>query len=157
MNEVIRSRIEQIRRGEVPEGYKKTKAGIVPEEWENYHFYDLFVPYNKHTQELDLYPLYSLTIENGVTAKTGRYERSHLVKKEEAYKIVRPNDFVYNPMNLRFGAVSRYKGDNRICVSGYYDIFTTKHNSDLLFMDYYLTSDKMIVYYNKVSTGSLIE
>lgn len=30
----IKHRIEQLRRGEVPEGYKKTKAGIMPKEWE---------------------------------------------------------------------------------------------------------------------------
>lgn len=30
----IKQRIEQIRQGEVPEGYKKTKVGIIPEEWE---------------------------------------------------------------------------------------------------------------------------
>lgn len=30
----IKQRIEQIQRGEVPEGYKKTKAGIMPEDWE---------------------------------------------------------------------------------------------------------------------------
>lgn len=30
----IKQRIEQFRRGEVPEGYKKTKAGMIPEEWE---------------------------------------------------------------------------------------------------------------------------
>jgi type I restriction enzyme S subunit len=30
----IKQRIEQIRRGEVPAGYKKTKAGIIPNEWE---------------------------------------------------------------------------------------------------------------------------
>ena len=34
MNETIKHRIEQICRGEVPKGYKKTKVGIVPEEWE---------------------------------------------------------------------------------------------------------------------------
>lgn len=34
MREEIRQRIDQIRRGEVPEGYKKTKVGVVPEEWE---------------------------------------------------------------------------------------------------------------------------
>ena len=157
MTPQIKQRIEQIRRGEVPEGYKKTKIGIVPSEWENYLFSDLFVPYNEHTQDLDRYPLYSLTIEDGITAKTERYERSHLVKKEDSYKIVRPNDFAYNPMNIRFGAVSRHKGNNCVCVSGYYDIFTTKYNSDLAFMDCYLTSDKMITYYNKVSIGSLVE
>lgn len=34
MNPKIKQRIEQIRQGEVPEGYKKTKVGIIPEEWE---------------------------------------------------------------------------------------------------------------------------
>ncbi len=34
MNPKIKQRIEQIRQGEVPEGYKKTKAGMIPEEWE---------------------------------------------------------------------------------------------------------------------------
>ncbi len=30
----IKERIEMINKGEVPEGYKKTKAGIIPEDWE---------------------------------------------------------------------------------------------------------------------------
>lgn len=30
----IKERVEMINRGEVPAGYKKTKAGIIPEEWE---------------------------------------------------------------------------------------------------------------------------
>lgn len=33
MNEQIKKRIEQILRGEVPEGYKKTGAGIIPNSW----------------------------------------------------------------------------------------------------------------------------
>lgn len=33
MNQEIKTRIEQIKRGEVPQGYKKTKVGIVPSEW----------------------------------------------------------------------------------------------------------------------------
>lgn len=33
MNEEIKNRIVQIRRGEVPEGYKKTKTGIFPQDW----------------------------------------------------------------------------------------------------------------------------
>ena len=157
MNQQIKHRIEQIWRGEVPEGYKKTKVGIVPNEWKETLFSDLFASTNNYTGDLDMYPLHSLTIEDGITAKTERYERSHLVKKENAYKIVRPNDFAYNPMNIRFGAVARHKGENEVSISGYYDIFTTKLESDLKFMDYFLTSDKMIAYYNKVSIGSLVE
>ena len=34
MNQTIRSRIEQIKRGEIPEGYEKTPFGIFPCDWE---------------------------------------------------------------------------------------------------------------------------
>ena len=33
MTPQIKQRIDQIRRGEVPEGYKKTKSGIIPTKW----------------------------------------------------------------------------------------------------------------------------
>ena len=157
MTPEIKQRIEQIRQGTVPDGYKKGKLGIVPEEWNDTSFSTLFTSTSDYTDDLEKYPLYSLTIEDGITPKTERYERSHLVKKEDSYKIVRPNDYAYNPMNLRFGAVARHKGDMPVAVSGYYDIFTTVHESDLPFMDSFLTCDPMITYYNRVSTGSLVE
>ena len=157
MTPEIKQRIEQIRQGTVPDGYKKGKLGVVPEEWEETSFSTLFTSTSDYTDDLEKYPLYSLTIEDGITPKTERYERSHLVKKEDSYKIVRPNDYAYNPMNLRFGAVARHKGDMPVAVSGYYDIFTTVHESDLPFMDSFLTCGPMITYYNRVSTGSLVE
>lgn len=36
MTPEVKERIEQIRHGNVPEGYKKTKLGIVPVEWTEY-------------------------------------------------------------------------------------------------------------------------
>ena len=157
MTPEVKKRIEQIRQGIVPEGYKKGKIGIVPIKWNEIPFSTLFTSTSEYTDDLEQYPLYSLTIEDGITAKTERYERSHLVKKENSYKVVRPNDYAYNPMNIRFGAVARHKGDIPVAVSGYYDIFTTVHESDLVFMDSFLTYGPMITYYNKVSTGSLVE
>ena len=157
MKAEIKQRIEQIRRGEVPDGYKRGKLGIVPCDWKEVSFSTLFTSTCQYTGDLEHFPLYSLTIEDGITSKTERYERSHLVKKENAYKIVRPNDYAYNPMNIRFGAVARHKGNIPVSISGYYDIFTTVHESDLPFMDNFLVSGPMISYYNQVSTGSLIE
>ena len=157
MTPEVKDRIDQIRRGIVPDGYKKGKLGIVPVDWEEVSFSTLFTSTSNYTDDLTQYPLYSLTIEDGITPKTERYERSHLVKKENSYKIVCPNDYAYNPMNIRFGAVARHKGDQNVAVSGYYDIFTTVHQSDLAFMDSFLTCGPMITYYNKVSTGSLLE
>ena len=144
MKDKIKKRLAQIRAGKIPEGYKKGKIGIVPDDWEEIIFSELFTSTSEYTDDLEKYPLYSLTIEDGITAKTERYDRSHLVKKENSYKIVRPNDFAYNPMNIRFGAVARHKGEIPVAVSGYYDIFTTVHDSDLSFMEGFLTSDPMI-------------
>ncbi|MDF5539182.1 restriction endonuclease subunit S, partial [Vibrio parahaemolyticus] len=53
-------------------------------------------------------PLFSLTIEKGVTPKTERYDREFLVKNSDnkKYKVVYPQDIVYNPANLRWGAIN---------------------------------------------------
>lgn len=42
MNQTIRSRIEQIKRGAIPDGYKKTKVGIVPKEWTEHTLSEFF-------------------------------------------------------------------------------------------------------------------
>ena len=84
MKQEIKQRIEQIKNGEVPQGYKKTKIGIVPNEWEEIKFDTLFESLSEYTDDLGKYKLYSLTIEDGVVEKDERYERSHLVKKENS-------------------------------------------------------------------------
>ena len=42
MTPQVKQRIEQIRRGEMPEGYKKTKVCVVPNEWEETRFKKMF-------------------------------------------------------------------------------------------------------------------
>lgn len=103
-------------------------------------------------------PLYSLTIERGVVPKSERYERSFLVKTtDDAYKVMKSGDFAYNPMNLRFGALAKYKGTADVAVSKYYNIFYINKNSVSDYLEPYLTSYKMIQYYNKMATGTLEE
>ena len=103
-------------------------------------------------------PLYSLTIENGVIPKPKRYERRFLVKsKKDIYKSIYKDDFVYNPMNLRLGALAVHKKNIKVEVSKYYNIFYCKKNANTKFMENYLTSYQLIQYYNKMATGSLEE
>ena len=55
MNQTIRSRIEQIKRGAIPDGYKKTKVGIVPKEWTEHtlsEFFDFKNGLNKEKEAL---------------------------------------------------------------------------------------------------------
>lgn len=103
-------------------------------------------------------PLFSLTIEDGVTAKTERYERSFLVtSKEGAYKRVLPNEFAFNPMNLRFGAIGRHCGTQPVAVSKYYNIFSCNDSVDSRFCEKYFRSERMVALYDVIATGSLIE
>jgi len=103
-------------------------------------------------------PLFSLTIEDGVTPKTERYERSFLVNDEaEAYKLVLPNDFAFNPMNLRFGAIGRHGGTEAVAVSKYYNIFSCDKTVDSMFCETYFRSERMVAFYDDRAIGSLIE
>ncbi len=103
-------------------------------------------------------PLYSLTIENGIVPKSERYERSFLVKDiDDAYKVMYPNDFAYNPMNLRFGAIAKHIGSMNVAVSKYYNIFYCLDSCDSDYLKYFLSSYRMIQYYDRMSTGSLVE
>ncbi|WP_105117209.1 restriction endonuclease subunit S [Streptococcus suis] len=55
-------------------------------------------------------PLVSFTVENGVTPKTERYDREFMVRTgDKKYKYTELDDIVYNPANLKFGAISRNK------------------------------------------------
>ncbi len=104
------------------------------------------------------FPLYSLTIEQGIVPKTERYERSFLVSNQkEAYKSMYFNDFAFNPMNLRFGALARHKEERPVAVSKYYNVFYCNQIGNSVFFENYLTSSRLIRYYNLMATGSLIE
>lgn len=98
-------------------------------DWEQCRLGDIMKNSNTKTADFESNPLYSLTIEDGITPKTDRYERSYLVQKEESiFKIVQPNEFVTNPMNLRLGAFGYNKSKFTVSVSGYYDVFLIDGN-----------------------------
>ena len=90
----------------VPKLRFKREDGTEYSEWSLSEFGSFCKAIDIRTSDTETYPLYSLTIEDGVTPKTDRYVRDYLITKEgDSYKIVPNNAFVYNPMNLRFGAI----------------------------------------------------
>jgi len=125
-------------------------------EWEMRELSDFITERNEFPTEK--VPLFSLTIEAGVTPKTERYERSFLVNDEaDAYKLVLPNDFAFNPMNLRFGAIGRHSGTEKVAVSKYYNIFSCDKSVDSRFCEIYFRSEGMVAFYDDRAIGSLIE
>ena len=126
--------------------------------WELVRFSKCFKGIKKIPKKSDNYPLYSLTIKDGVTPKTERYEREFLVKSvDTAYKIVERDNFVYNPMNLRFGALAKHNSSYPVVVSKYYDVFSCKHGFLANYFANYLLTNRMIIFYNRMATGTLEE
>ena len=128
------------------------------EDWEQRKLGEVIQERNIRTSDFDKFPIFSLTIESGVTPKTERYERSSLVTKtEDLFKVVKPNEFVTNPMNLRFGALGYNTQKYDISVSGYYDVFSIDGNNCSGFWNAYFKTQQVMNVFDNVATGSLVE
>ncbi|GMC16753.1 hypothetical protein N5D_07240 [Enterococcus faecalis] len=105
----------------------------------------------------DRLELWSLTVENGLTPKTQRYNREFLVKKNDQFKAVHSNEFLYNPMNMTLGAVDLNTTGQAVAVSGYYITMQTKENFSSKYFNIWLKTPLAIKNYKLYATGSLIE
>ncbi len=126
--------------------WEQRKLGEVFEQTSN------FVNPNNSNVEL-----WSLTVDDGLTPKSERYNREFLVKKEDSFKEVRPGDIVYNPMNMTLGAVGYNGMSKSVAVSGYYTTMITKEGYDAYYINTWLKSPQAILLYKTYATGSLIE
>ena len=145
---------------------KKNKNPNVPNlrfpgfynEWKKICIESLITEEKIYTSDFEKYPLHSFTIELGIIPKTERYERGFLIKKDgNLFKVVQQNDFVMNPMNLRFGAINYSKVSKSISVSGYYNIFRIDNCKFNDFWNAYFKTPKILNLYNSIATGSLVE
>lgn len=151
---------EVIEKTEYKKGYKKTKLGWIPEDWKMVCFNELFDEVVNLSNDTETYPLYSLTLENGVTPKTERYERSHLLKdkNENEFKLISEGEIAINPMNLRFGAFFMSKVPETVSLSAYYDIVKAKKDTvNVIFYDAFMKSASARRLYQRIATGSLDE
>lgn len=125
MNEFIKQKFEQIRRGEVPEGYKETKVGIVPSEWIESSLGVYIHEYKKLSNEIEKYPVYSSS-RQGLIPQSQYYDNREAVETNLGYKIV-PNGYVtYRHMSDDDIFHFNVNGTgSEILVSSEYPVFTS--------------------------------
>lgn len=114
MKSEIKQRIEQIKAGQVPDGYKRTRAGIMPCDWcygIEYKAKDIFksITNKKHNGEFDVL---SATQDKGVIPREQvdiniKYNKDSVV----GYKKVDKGDFVISLRSFQGGIeYSEYEG-----------------------------------------------
>ena len=156
MKKEIKERLEAVRQGEVPDGYRRAKLGIAPMEWMDCTLGDILTQRKTLMCVSEDAPLLSFTIEEGVIDPKNKKsnKRDFLIKDMATKKIAltEVGDIIYNPANLKFGAIHR-NNLKRGVVSPIYGIFYGAPNSK--FMGYFLHDQRFIDYAKTYTEGSV--
>jgi len=137
------------------------RLSTATQPWKEYKLFRLLQAKNDLSNKTSDLPLYSLTIDEGVTPKTDRYNREALVKDKhkKQYKIVFPNDIVFNPPNIRWGAIARSKLSFPVLVSPTYEVLRVKDSSAChpVFLSELLSTENQIRRFASRVEGTLVE
>lgn len=121
----IKQRIEQIRRGEVPEGYKKTSVGIMPSEWKEDTLDKYLQEYKQLSNDIEKYPVYSSS-RQGLIPQSQYYDNRKAVETNLGYKIV-PKEYV-TYRHMSDDDIFHFNINNtgrEVLVSSEYPVFTS--------------------------------
>lgn len=128
MNPTIKARIESIRRGEVPEGYKRTKAGILPVDWEFNPLSQLAQKSKTKNREKRYTKILTNSANEGIISQTDYFDKQIANNDNiEGYYIVKKGDFVYNPrisVAAPCGPINCYHGEETGVMSPLYTVFS---------------------------------
>ena len=128
MNPTIKARIESIRRGEVPEGYKRTKAGILPVGWEFNPLSQLAQKSKTKNREERYTKILTNSANEGIISQTDYFDKQIANNDNiEGYYIVKKGDFVYNPrisVAAPCGPINCYHGEETGVMSPLYTVFS---------------------------------
>ena len=107
MNEVIKHRIDAIRSGEVPAGYKKVKIGVVPEDWKETHFKTMFSRLNRRNTTGNTNVL-TISAQHGLISQEDFFNKSIASEDKSNYFLLKLGEFAYNKSysnGYPFGAI----------------------------------------------------
>lgn len=131
MKNIIKQRIEAIRQGEVPDGYKKVKIGIVPADWEETHFKTMFGRLNRKNTTGNTNVL-TISAQYGLISQEDFFNKSIASEDKSNYFLLKRGEFAYNKSysnGYPFGALKPLVAYESGIVSPLYICFSaTKDN-----------------------------
>ena len=150
MKQEIRARIDQIRQGIVPEGYKKTESGIIPNEWRVGQVSKCIAEYKFFSNDISHIPVYSSS-RKGLVPQSDYYNQREAVETNLGYKVVPQGYVTYRHMSDDdvFHFNINKTGEN-VLVSSEYPVFTSSDNCDLSFLISVLNNTARFRYFCKM-------
>ncbi|RHW40450.1 restriction endonuclease subunit S [Neobacillus notoginsengisoli] len=122
---------EMIKRGEAPKGYKKTKIGIIPEDWKIVHLYEKFDRLTKRNIEGNQNVL-TISAQYGLVNQESFFKKLVASENLTNYYLLAKGDFAYNKSysnGYPFGAIKVLRKYESGIVSPLYICFSPKKNN----------------------------
>lgn len=134
MNSEIKQRIKQIKNGEIPDGYRSTKAGVLP-KWDCVRLNQIAEPITKIVGN-GTYETLSISAGIGFVNQAKKFGKELSGKQYEKYTVLNRGDFSYNKGNSKSypqGCIYRLKDRETAAVPNVFESFKIKKDSP----DYY--------------------
>ncbi len=159
MTEKNKKIIEQINNGIIPDGYKKTKVGIVPVEWEVERFQEIAKRTGKDRDKSNNnFPVYSINNKIGFTSQDSQFENNgYSNTSKDLYKIVYKDEFAYNPARINVGSIGLLKDQEAVIISSLYICFKMNDKCKNSFFEQYFKSYRFNFDVKNYTEGSVRE
>lgn len=144
MNEAIKNRIEQVRCGEVPEGYQRYKTLLYPCDWKGIITLDSVLKERTERNKSGVFSkndVLSVSGDFGIINQIDFFGRSYAGLSVSEYHVVRTGDIVYTKSPLLqnpYGIIKLNKGAEGI-VSTLYAVYSCSHPTTGQYLDYYFS------------------
>lgn len=126
MKPETKQRIDQIKAGQVPDGYKKTKIGVVPTEWEETKFKKMFSRLNRKNSENNDNVL-TISAQYGLISQSEFFNKSIASEDKSNYFLLHKGEYAYNKSysnGYPYGALKRLEKYEKGIVSPLYICFS---------------------------------
>lgn len=154
--EELQERLAMISRGEVPEGYKDTKAGILPEEWMATKLKKISKRVQRKNEGKADKPVLTISSLSGFLNQSDRFSKVIAGENLSKYTLIKKNEFAYNKGNSKTypcGCVFRLDDYEEALVPNVYYSFQIVEG-DTEFYKHYFASGKLNRHLGKViNTG----
>lgn len=131
MTPEIEKRIKAVQAGRVPAGYKRTKVGIVPKDWGEVRFHDMFSRVVRKNKEGNTNVL-TISAQYGLINQNDFFNKTVASDDKSNYYLMKKGEFAYNKSysnGYPFGALKRLDFYDKGIVSPLYICFAASENN----------------------------
>lgn len=141
MKAEIKERIEQVRQGGVPKGYKHEFSYRLPIDWSVVRLGKLTARTSRRNKDDEDIPACSINNQIGFVPQSEQFDCGSYVDLEKtSYKVVLRGEFAYNPARINVGSIGRLKHAEKAIVSSLYVCFKLNGKHNGIYFEYWFES-----------------